>query len=157
MHKVSEVFGTIHVQMEKGSIHLNLHSGARQVAKRGGAVRPEDTSDDVAAKQKGVPASTPSARDNRAPGTSNDRVNNSLVPTWPVHRADEHLVRRLIEVSQADLKAPGSACFWLRVLNQNARQSLRAEVEADTTDDDDLPPNSMQALNLKGKVAASSH
>ena len=32
MHKVSEVFGTIQVQMEEGSIHLNLHPGARQVA-----------------------------------------------------------------------------------------------------------------------------
>jgi hypothetical protein len=157
MHKVNEVFWTIHVQMEKGSIHLNLHPWARQVAKRGGAVRPEDTQDDVAAKQKGVPASTPGARDDRAPGTSQKRVNNSLVPTRPVYRANEHLVRHLIEVSQADLKAPGSACLWLRVLNQNARQSLRAEVEADTTDDDDLTPNPMQALNLKGKVAASSH
>ncbi len=68
MHKVSEVFGTIHVQMEKGSIHLNLHSGARQVAKRGGAVRPEDTQDDVAAKRE-VPASTPVLGTDRAPGT----------------------------------------------------------------------------------------
>ncbi len=65
-------------------------------------------------------------------------------------------MRHLIEVSQADLKAPGSPCLWLRVLNQNARQSFRAEVEADATDDR-YPPNPMQALNLKAKVAASSH
>jgi len=155
--KASEVFGTIQVEMEERGIHLNLHSGARQVAKRGGAVRPEDTPDDVASKQEGVPAATPGGRDDRVPGTSQERVNNSLVPTWPVYRTDEHLKRHVNESSQADLKAPGSACLWLRVLSQNAGQPLRAEVDILATNDHDLQSNSMQALDLKGKVAVPCH
>ena len=104
-----------------------------------------------------MPAATPGGRDDRAPLTSQERGNNNLVPTWPVNRTDKNLNRQVNASSKSDLKAPGSACFWLRVLNQNAGQSLRAEVDILATDDHDLQSNSMQALDLKGKVAVPSH
>ena len=104
-----------------------------------------------------MPAATPGGRDDRVPGTSQKRVNNSLVPTWPVNRTDKHLNRQVNASSKSDLKAPGSACFWLRVLNQNAGQSFRAKVEPLATDDHDLQSNSMQSLDLKGKVAVPCH